>query len=91
MFEINWSSVMPTFPTATPIHKTFFSWNLMVDLTSLILELRSSLCETGVGNLPAAECKPHNHKGGAVPDDCTIREENTYPLTNQDPKDGEFA
>jgi hypothetical protein len=36
------------------MHKTFFNWNLMVDLTSLILALKSSLWETGVGNLPAA-------------------------------------
>ena len=55
MLEINWSSVMPTLPTATPIHKTFFNWNLMVHLTSLILALKSSLWETGVGNLPATE------------------------------------
>jgi hypothetical protein len=43
-------------PTATPIHKTFFNWNLMVHLTSLILADKSSLWETGVGNLPAIEC-----------------------------------
>ncbi len=53
MLEINWSSVISTFPTATPMHKTFFNWNLMVDLTSVILALKSSLWETGVGNLPA--------------------------------------
>lgn len=55
MLPINSSSVMPTFPTATPMQRTFFSWNLMVDLTSVILLARSSLCETGVGNLPALE------------------------------------
>jgi len=47
------SSVMSTLPTATPIQRTFLSWNLMVDLTSVILAERSSLWETGVGNLPA--------------------------------------
>lgn len=30
------------------------SWNLIVDLTSLTLLVKSSACETGVGNLPAA-------------------------------------
>ena len=54
MFEINSSSVMPTLPTATPKQRTFFNWNLIVDLTSVIFEARSSLWEMGVGNLPAA-------------------------------------
>src|SRR5687767_6254020 len=49
------SLVMPTLPTATPMHRTFLSWNLMVDLTSVILPLRSSAWETGVGNLPAVK------------------------------------
>lgn len=53
MFPIRSSSVISTFPTATPMQRTFLSWNLMVDLTSVILALRSSLWETGVGNLPA--------------------------------------
>jgi len=55
MLEMSWSSVMPTLPTATPMQRTFLSWNLMVDLTSVILLWRSSLWETGVGNLPAAD------------------------------------
>lgn len=55
MFEISSSSVMPTFPTATPKQSTFFNWNLIVDLTSVIFALRSSLWEMGVGNLPADE------------------------------------
>ena len=53
MFEISSSSVMPTLPTATPRQSTFLSWNLIVDLTSVILAFRSSLWESGVGNLPA--------------------------------------
>ena len=53
IFEISSSSVIPTFPTATPKHSTFFSWNLIVDLTSVIFAFRSSLWEIGVGNLPA--------------------------------------
>ena len=53
MFEISSSSDMPTFPTATPKHSTFLSWNLMVDLTSVIFAAKSSLWEIGVGNLPA--------------------------------------
>lgn len=48
-----WSSVISTCPMATPRHSTFLSWNLMVDLTSFNLLLRSSACEMGVGNLPA--------------------------------------
>jgi len=55
MLEISSSSVMPTLPTATPMQRTFLSWNLMVDLTSVILAERSSLWETGVGNFPAVE------------------------------------
>jgi hypothetical protein len=55
MLPINSSSVMPTLPIATPMHRTFFNWNLMVDLTSFILLARSSACETGVGNFPALE------------------------------------
>merc|ERR1712108_93364 len=40
---------------ATPMQRTFLSWNLIVDLTSLTLLDRSSACEIGVGNLPALE------------------------------------
>ena len=49
------SSVISTWPTATPKHKTFLSWNFMVERTSVILLVRSSECDTGVGNLPALE------------------------------------
>jgi hypothetical protein len=48
-----WSSFIWTWPTATPRHRTFLSWNLMVERTSVILLLRSSAWATGVGNLPA--------------------------------------
>ena len=48
-----WSSVIWTWPTATPKQRTFLSWNLIVERTSVILFERSSACETGVGNLPA--------------------------------------
>ena len=48
-----WSSVIWTWPTATPKQRTFLSWNLIVERTSVILFARSSACETGVGNLPA--------------------------------------
>jgi hypothetical protein len=34
---------------------TFFSWNLMVERTSVSLLERSSACEIGVGNFPATE------------------------------------
>lgn len=53
MLPISSSVSMPTFPTATPMQRTFFSWNLMVDLTSVILSVKLSAWETGVGNLPA--------------------------------------
>lgn len=56
MLEMSSSSVMPTLPTATPRQRTFLSWNLMVDLTSVTLASKSSAWETGVGNLPAAGC-----------------------------------
>lgn len=52
-FPINSSSVIPTFPTATARHKTFFNWNLMVDLIPLALAFKSSAWKTGEGNLPA--------------------------------------
>ena len=55
MLAMSCSVSMSTLPTATPMQRTFLSWNLMVDLTSVILPLRSSAWETGVGNLPALE------------------------------------
>lgn len=54
-FPSTWSSVIWMWPTATPKQRTFLSWNLIVDRTSVILLLRSSLLETGVGNLPAED------------------------------------
>lgn len=48
-----WSSVIWTCPTATPKHRTFLSWNLIVERTSTSLFDRSSEWETGVGNFPA--------------------------------------
>ena len=52
-----WSSVISTWPTATPKQRTFFNWNLMVERTSVSLVFRSSACDTGVGNLPAIHIK----------------------------------
>ena len=52
-----WSSVIWTWPTATPKQRTFFNWNLMVERTSVSLVFRSSACDTGVGNLPAIHMK----------------------------------
>ena len=54
-FWTMWSSSMLTWATATPRQRTFLSWNLMVDRTSLTFRARSSEWETGVGNLPALE------------------------------------
>lgn len=48
-----WSSVIWTWPTATPKQRTFFNWNLIVERTSVSLLVKSSACETGVGNFPA--------------------------------------
>lgn len=42
MLATSSSWVMPTLPTATPRQRTFLSWNLMVDLTSVTLADRSS-------------------------------------------------
>lgn len=53
MLPTSSSGSIPTLPTATPMQRTFLSWNLMVDFTSVILAERSSEWETGVGNLPA--------------------------------------
>ena len=64
MFEISSSSFIPTLPTATPKQSTFFNWNLIVDLTSVIFPPSSSLWEMGVGNLPAVDVSvrlPLNH------------------------------
>ena len=55
MLEINSSSDISMFPTATPMQRTFLSWNLMVDLISVTLAPRSSLWLIGEGNLPALE------------------------------------
>jgi hypothetical protein len=57
------SSVIWTCPTATPRQRTFFSWNLMVERTSVSLLVRSSACETGVGNLPALERPGPSRRG----------------------------
>ena len=54
-FPSTWSSVIWTWPAATPKQRTFLSWNLMVKRTSVILLLRSSLLETRVGNLPTED------------------------------------
>ena len=84
MFEMSSSSVIPTFPTATPKHSTFFNWNLIVDLTSVILEAKSSLCEMGVGNLPAGVWfSKMTTMSGIAP--------MTYPWRDQDPRGGGSA
>ncbi|GIL90881.1 hypothetical protein Vretimale_17154 [Volvox reticuliferus] len=44
-------SVIPTLATATPMHSTFFSWNLMLHLVSFTISSRFLLI--GAGNLPA--------------------------------------
>jgi hypothetical protein len=41
-FATSCSVVISTLPTATPMQRTFLSWNLMVDLTSLMRPERSS-------------------------------------------------
>ena len=58
-----WSSVIWTWPTATPKQSTFLSWNLIVERTSFSLFERSSACETGVGNLPALERPGPSRRG----------------------------
>uniref|UniRef100_A0A7C9D7E9 Uncharacterized protein n=1 Tax=Opuntia streptacantha TaxID=393608 RepID=A0A7C9D7E9_OPUST len=46
-------SSMLQFPTATPMQRTFLSWNLTVALVSFTLFSRGSWWVTSVGNLPA--------------------------------------
>ena len=80
MFEMSSSSVMLTLPTATPKQSTFFSWNLIVDLTSVTLAARSSLWPMGVGNLPAASvCQFPSAESWPMLE--------TYPWKDQDPRD----
>merc|ERR1719188_1438559 len=47
------SAVMPTLPMATPMHNTFFNWNLTLLRISVTLVSKLSECVTNVGNLPA--------------------------------------
>src|SRR5258706_2228513 len=61
--ETTCSSVIWTCPTATPRQRTFFSWNLMVERTSVSLLVRSSACPTGVGNLPALDRPGPSRRG----------------------------
>ena len=58
-----WSSVIWTWPTATPKQRTFFSWNLIVERTSVSLLERSSAWEMGVGNFPALERPGPSRRG----------------------------
>merc|ERR1740129_1263719 len=44
---------IPTLPTATDRHRTFFIWNLMVDFRSVTFASKLSLWVTKEGNLPA--------------------------------------
>lgn len=83
MLPMSSSSVMPTLPTATPMQRTFLSWNLTVDLTSVILSLKLSEWETGVGNLPAIPIVSN-----ALP---LMNQNQSYPWRDQDPRDGESA
>lgn len=45
-------SSMERFPTATPMQRTFLSWNLTIALVSFTLASKDSWWETRVGNLP---------------------------------------
>ena len=57
-------SSMAQFPTATPMQRTFFSWNLTIALVSLTLDSSDSWWVTSVGNFPEPEeqCKLiHNY------------------------------
>ena len=58
-----WSSVIWTWPTATPKQRTFFNWNLIVERTSVSLLERSSAWEMGVGNFPAFERPGPSRRG----------------------------
>merc|ERR1711973_364546 len=53
MLKTNSSSLIATLPTATFKHRTFFIWNLMVDLRSITFASMLSLWVRRAGNLPA--------------------------------------
>merc|ERR1712213_265209 len=53
MLKTNSSSLIATLPTATFKHRTFFIWNLMVDLRSMTFASMLSLWVRRAGNLPA--------------------------------------
>lgn len=55
MFETSSSELNSTLPIATARQSTFFSWNLIVDRTSVNLPARSSAWDSGAGNFPAFE------------------------------------
>lgn len=63
MFETSSSRVNSTLPMATARQRTFFSWNLMVDRTSVSLAAMSSACERGDGNFPALERPGPSRRG----------------------------
>ena len=83
-FASTWSSVICTWPTATPKQRTFLSWNLIVERTSVSLLPKSSEFEIGVGNFPANEkfrCMRVQTK----------ERKRVYPSTDPDREDEESA
>ena len=74
MFWTSSSSPISTLPTATLRHRTFFIWNLMVDLRSRAFCSRLSLWVTRVGNLPALKRKDlkylKENKTSTIPSPC---------------------
>merc|ERR1711974_178108 len=63
MLNTNSSSLMATLPTATFKHRTFFIWNLMVDLRSMTFASMLSLWVRRAGNLPALLSPGPNRRG----------------------------
>lgn len=51
-WKICFSSILQ-FPTATPIQRTFLSWNFTIAFVSLTFDSKDSWWVTSVGNLPA--------------------------------------
>ncbi len=68
-------SSMPQFLTATPMHNTFFSWNLIIAFDSIIFASSDSWWLTRVGNFPALFKPGPNNQGICLMTDSDARKE----------------
>jgi len=63
------------FPIATPMHNTFFSWNLIIAFVSIIFASSDSWWLTRVGNFPALFKPGPNNRGICLMTDSDARKE----------------